>query len=172
MGQYAMMAMAAVQAIGAISGGAQKSGQYKAAAQANEYNAAVLRQRSETALSVSNQRESQQRRTSAIAMGKMRAGIAQSGLGMGGTNADLERQSSVLAELDALNIRYEGENESRGLLASANLEDMYAGANRSNARSARLSGFMSATGAALGGYGNYLSATASATPTTNPGGKG
>jgi len=168
MGQYAMVAMAAVQVIGAISGGAQKSAQYSAAAQANEYNAAVLRQRSEVALSVSSQRESQQRRTAALAAGKMRAGIAQSGVGMGGTSADLERQSSVLAELDALNIRYEGETESRGLLASAGLEDMYAAASRSHAKSAKRSGFLSATGAALGGYGGYLSA--SNTPTTNPGG--
>lgn len=168
MAMYVMVAAAAMSAIGSIQRGNQMDAQYQAQAQANEYNAAVLRQRSETALSVSNQREEQQRRAAAFQIGKMRAGIAQSGMGLGGTNADLERQSQVMAELDSLNIRYEGALESRGLLQRATMEDANSGANRRNADAASEAGYMGAAGAALSGYGGYLNAGGGSTPTVNP----
>lgn len=173
MAMYVMVAAAAMQAIGSISRGQQQEAQYQAQAQANEYNAAIMRQRSETALSVSNQREEQVRRNAAFTMGKMRAGIAQSGLGMGGSNADIERQSSVMAELDALNVRYEGTLESKNLLSGANLEDSYAAANRRNAKAALSAGYLGAAGSALSGAGSYLGmGGSSGTPTTNPSGNG
>jgi len=170
---YVMIASAVMGAIGSIQKGQQQDAQYRANAQANEYNAAVMRQRSETSLSVANQREEQQRRNAAFTMGKMRAGIAESGLGTGGSNADLERQSSVMAELDSLNIRYEGMLESKGMLDQANLEDSYALSNRRNASAAKRAGYMGAAGSLLAGYGNYTGAGGySGTPTTNPSGSG
>lgn len=66
--------------------------------------------------------EEQQRREARSLLGKQRAAFAQAGLGSGGTSALLLDQSDVLAELDALNIRYGGQARSRGLIAQADAE--------------------------------------------------
>lgn len=136
----------------------QQTAQYKGAAAASEYNAAVNRQRAEVSRAISGQREEQVRRSSREALGRQAAASAESGLGLGGSNADLERQSAVMAELDALNIRYEGELEAHGYLSEAALEDYNARINRSYGRNARVAGFIGAGGTALAGYGDYYRA--------------
>lgn len=164
---WVTIAMVAISAISAMAQSKQQEKQYKAQAQANEYNSAVLKQRADTAQSVYGQREERQRREARMVLGEQRAAIAQSGTGMLGSNADIQRQSEVAAELDALNIRYEGDLEARGLLAQSSLESWEAGINRSSAKSARTSGFLGVAGAALKGFGGYagsLSGGASATP--------
>lgn len=156
--QFLLIASTAMSVIGQISSGRQQSKQYEAMAQANAYNAMINRQRADQTRSVYGQREERQRREAAFVIGKQKAASAQSGIGLGGTNADLENQSEIFAELDALNIRYEGELEAQGLLAQANLDDMQASQNRSNASSARKSGYLGAAGALLSGTGDYLKA--------------
>lgn len=149
---YLAIAAAVVGAMSAYSKGTQTANQYEAYAQANAYNAALNRQKAETARSVYNQREEQIRRTSAVKLGAMRASIGEAGLG---GNPDLERQSEVLAELDALNIRYEGELESYGLLEQAKLDDYQYGVNKTNASNARRSRWLGMASSALSGYGAY-----------------
>jgi hypothetical protein len=144
--------MAAVSAVSALSAGAAQSQQYKAQAQADQYNALVARQRSSATLSAANQQEEQQRRGARLASGERRAAISQSGTGLGGSNADVDRQSEVLAELDALNIRYEGQSESTGLLNQANLDDFQAAANKKAAKSAMARGYLGAASSALSSY--------------------
>lgn len=62
--------------------------------------------------------ESQRREASQIA-GAQAAAMAQAGGGAGGTNDLVARQSAVLAELDALNIRYGGLTKRAALLSEA-----------------------------------------------------
>ncbi len=90
-------------------------------------------------------------------MGEQRAATAQSGTGFGGSNADLLDQSATLAELDMLNIAYEGQMRARGHEIQAQGEDYSRGVNRSNARNSRRAGIFNAgrsllTGASRG-YG-------------------
>ncbi len=59
------------------------------------------------------------RRDSSQFMGRQAAAMAQAGGGAGGTNDLVARQSAVLAELDALNIRYCGMTKRTALLAEA-----------------------------------------------------
>lgn len=139
----------AVSVASTLFGAIGQYNQYQAQSKANAYNAAIARQRSEQALSVVNQREESQRRFSRLRAGERIAAIGQSGTGTGGSNADVERQSEIMAELDALNIRYEGQVESTGLLNQASLEDYYSKANKSNARSALIKGAFGATGQLL-----------------------
>lgn len=157
--EYLAIASAAMSAVGAISGAGQQASQYEAYASANQYNAAVLRNRADSTRAAYGQREEQQRRQARFFLGEQRGSVGQSGLGMGGSNADIERQSEVSAELDSLNIRYEGELEAHGLKAQSDLESWQAGVNRSSAGYARSRGFIGAAGSLLSGAGNYLTAT-------------
>lgn len=125
--------------------------QYQAQQRANEYNAAVLKERADQTLAAFNQREESQRVENRVERGKRLAMIGQSGTGFGGTNADVERQNDMLSELDALNIRYQGGLEARGLLAQANLEGMYGTMNANSASTARRLGYVSSASAALSG---------------------
>lgn len=133
-----------LSAVGTIAGGYAQSNQLKAQAQADRYNALVSRQKSEATLSAANQQEEQQRRSARLAAGERRAAIAQSGAGLGGSSADIDRQSEVMAELDALNIRYSGQLQSTGLMNQANLDEASARANKKAARSAVTSGYIGA----------------------------
>lgn len=149
-------ASAAISGLGSIRNSQAQEAQMRAAAQANEYNAAVLRQRADIAASVYNQREEQRRRNNRIEAGRRAAAIAQTGLGFEGSNAAIDEQSAVFAELDALNTRYEGYLEGRGLLSQAAQEDYYASSSYANARSIRGARIINAASAALSsGFSAY-----------------
>lgn len=94
---------------------AQAQGQAKVAG----YTANLREQEAKVAQAASLRDEEAQRRESNAILGKQRAAIAEAGLGSGGTTGMLADQSSVLAELDALNIRYNGLLRGAGLLSDA-----------------------------------------------------
>lgn len=132
--------------------------QAQAAQQANEFNAAVARQRSTEVKQIFGEREDQQRRMARLEAGKRAARAAQSGLGFGGSNADVDEQSEIFAELDALNIRYEGELDSRGLLTQAAMQDYEGSVNYNNRRNLRRGIWGETATAALGsGMSTYTS---------------
>jgi hypothetical protein len=140
-----IIAGTAISALGSIQQG--KSAQSAANANADnlEQNAAIER-------SQANQREEAKRREARMILGNQRAGFAQAGGGMGGSAADVMRQSSINAELDALTLRYEGDLRARGMQAEAQ-QERFAGkvakrAGYFNAASSILSG-----AAAYGAYG-------------------
>lgn len=162
--EYIAIISTAFQVMGALNSASDKSDQFKASQQQEQYNAALDRQRADAALSSSNQREEQHRRQVRLIQGKQRAAIAESGTGLGGTNADLEHQSELFAELDAMNIRYEGTLEARGLLADAEMRDSRADRYGRSAKNARTSGYLGAAGALLGGAGDYVRGTRKRTP--------
>lgn len=120
----------------------------RSAQKAAEYNAAVARQQAETTRAIYGEKEQQQRREAAFIVGKQRAAGAQAGLGLGGSFADVADQSGVMAELDALNIRYTGEMEAKGLLSKAGLYSM-------EGSTARSGSYLRAATTALSGYADY-----------------
>jgi len=155
-----MAGATAVKAIGSIAQGRQQARQLESAAQAEDYNAAVSRQRAEQITASYGQREMAQRRQARIALGRQAAAGAQSGVGLDGSTGDLLRQSIVFSEVDAANIVYEGQLVSTNELNEAQLSQYRASVNRSNAKFAKKSGYISAVGDVLGGTGNYMAATA------------
>lgn len=149
------IASTAFGVLGAISQGNTAGDNYEQSAAMNDYNAAVARNQSTSALSESAAAQSAQRRRAREVLGEQRAGIAQSGTGFGGSNADLMEQSQTLAELDALNLAYEGDLKSKGFLEQSKIEGVSAASNRRNAGSARTSGYIGAGRALLVGAGSY-----------------
>jgi uncharacterized protein involved in type VI secretion and phage assembly len=141
----------AVSAMGSMAQGQQQAAMYeaqaKAQAQAQEYNATVARNNAQIASDQANAKEEAQRRNFARLQGQAVAGIAQSGTGFEGSNYDLLKQNETNNELDALTIRYQGQNQSSGLLAQAQLDEY-------NANVTRQMGPMNAERARSGGYWN------------------
>jgi hypothetical protein len=146
-----MLASTAIQAVGAIQQGNAQSESYNRQAQASDYNAAVDKQQAETALQVSTANQLDQRRKARQILGQQRASAAQAKVGLGGQTQDLLERSETLAELDALNIAYDGMLKSRGFSTQAELDTFQAGAMRENASSAKRSGYMGALGAVASG---------------------
>jgi hypothetical protein len=139
----------------AANSGQAAQAQYAANQQTAQYNAAVAKQRAETTRAVYGQREDQQRREASFVMGKQRAAGAQAGLGLGGSTADVTGQSAVMAELDALNIRYAGEMEAKGLLSQSDLYSAEAGNYGTQSSYAKTGSMLGVASAALSGYAKY-----------------
>lgn len=158
------MAATAIQVIGALQGGSQQQAQQEAAARASEYNAAVARQRADSTTAAYGQREQQQRRAASLQAGQRSAAMAQSGMGTGGSNADLERQSSIMSELDALNIRYEGATRARGLLAQSEMDTYSAASSRMAGSMAKQGSYLAAAGKLMSGTGDYIRTSRTPTP--------
>lgn len=132
--------------------------QAKSAADAANANAKLAKGQARQASMVANQNEEAKRRENYIEMGRNRASIGQTGTGFGGSNYDIERQNEIFQELDALNIRYEGNVQRQGLLAQAS---QY----KAEASSAWTRGLFGAAGQLFGSFGNY-GGTASAPAST------
>lgn len=155
MAEAILIASAAVSAMGAIKQGQAQAMQAEAAARASQYNATVARNNAQVASEQANAQEEQQRRRFRAVQGQAVAGVAQSGTGFEGTNADLLTQNAVLNELDALTIRYEGQQKSRGLLAQADLNEYEAATSRMNGQAARQASYWNAASSILSGGAKY-----------------
>lgn len=105
---------AAVGAVGAIQQGQQARVTADYNAKQEEVSADVARRNAAA-------REDAQRREARKFLGRQRAAIAESGTGFGGSATDIMIESAMDAELDALNIRYQGDLEARGLTEQAKL---------------------------------------------------
>lgn len=103
------------QAIGTV----MQAGQTRQEGKQARMNARLLRENARTELSAAARDEEAHRRAARAAIGRQAAAQAEAGIGTTGTGGLLLEQSSVLAELDALNIRYGGELRSKGLLAES-----------------------------------------------------
>jgi len=142
---------AAVGAVGAIQQGQAQKQQAESQQQAALYNAEIDKQQAQQALQVSAGEQLALRRRQTQMAGKARAAVAQSGTGFGGSNADILEQSGTLAELDVLNLAYQGNLRSRGYLAQSDLDMMQASAAGNNARAAQTAGYLGAASSAAGG---------------------
>lgn len=152
--QMIPFALAAASTVTGVMGARQESKalqqQFQAKAEADRYNAAVKRQQAEAINRTYGAREEQQRRAAAIQAGGRRAAMAQSGIGLDSFDT-LEHQNQVFAEMDALNIRYEGLLESKGMLNSANVDDMSAASNMQSASNAKKAGRINMASAIFSG---------------------
>jgi hypothetical protein len=86
---------------------------------ASKVNAATLRNQASVARAQGYADEESQRRYARQFAGRQAAAIAQSGSGVGGSNAMLIEQDAITAELDALNIRYAAGQRGAALDAEA-----------------------------------------------------
>lgn len=148
---WASVATAAVGAYSAIQAGKGQEAQYKSAQQAADYNAEMQRQNAAVARQQAGAREEAQRRQARQVLGEQRAALSQAGIGLSGSAADVYGQSAANAELDALNIRYEGELDARGLLAQSQLTSYEGQVSGMNAKSAKRAGYVNAASSLLSG---------------------
>lgn len=113
----AMFIPAAVSAFGELKQGAD-------AKQAGDFNAAMADQGASATLQQSGQSEMMQRRSAQIALGDQAAAMGEAGVAGSPSSEAVQRQSSVNAELDALNIRYKGKLAAWGMRAQGSLAKM------------------------------------------------
>lgn len=116
----------------------------QAAANAQMYNAAQVRR--ETA-----RREELTRRQGRSAIGKQTAAMAEAGILGSGTAVGVLDQSAIEAELDALNVRYEGETKNNALMFDARNTLLQ---GRNQAYAAKKSGLYGAAGLLAQGAAN------------------
>ena len=153
-----MLVAGATQAVGAIAQGNAQAAQYDAQAQAARFNADQQRRQAEAVGQQTAAREDLQRRQARQVFGRQIAAGAQSGVNITtGSASDMFRSSLMDAEMDALNIRYDGEMNRIGLLNQANVSDWEGSVAKVNAKTAQRAGYLNAavalTGAAAGAYG-------------------
>ncbi len=149
------VALAAVSAGASIMQGIGQSNQMQAQAHQSDYAAQLAERNAEIAGQQTEAAESLQRRRAGKVLADQRASILQGGLGSGGSMGALAAQSGRDAELDALNIRYEGGLRKTSLLEEAKQQKWQA---RQLRRGARLALATSVLGAAASGYGSYAGA--------------
>lgn len=107
---------------------------------AGQENAGALTRQARVAREQAQRDEEAQRRSSRQQIGRLAAAFAETG---GGLDEGVLRQSTINAELDALNIRYGGEIRAAGLLTQA-------GAVKRRARLGAVTKLLSAGGEAYG----------------------
>jgi hypothetical protein len=149
LGMAAAMGFKAVGAL--VEGGAQQAA-YREAGAAHNYNAQVAQQNAEQAYKLANAQEALQRRKARVALGEQAAQIAESGVIYSGSALQVARQSAAAAELDSLNIQYQGDLRAKGFLAQATSEQYAGDVARANARRARTAMYFNMIGAPLSVY--------------------
>ena len=152
---YWYAASTAIAAYGAVSAAQAQAQSYKSQQNAANYNATVNKQNADAAMAAASANELAQRRENDQRMGMERARVAKSGGGFVGTNVGVLAQSGANLELSALNTRYQGAMQGRGLLAEANLQQYQGIVAGNNASAARTAGYVGAASSALSGTYSY-----------------
>lgn len=146
-------AAAAIAIVGALVQGRQQANEMRQQAKAQQYQAQVERNAAAQAAQQAGAEQERARRESRQILGEQRVGIAQSGTAFSGSNLDIIRQDTINAELDALNIQYEGEVRRRGLLNQAEASEYNARQLRTSAKNVMRTRWLNALGAGVGAYG-------------------
>lgn len=110
-----LIATMVLQAVAAIRQG-------NAAEAAGDYNKAVLDQKAAQENAQATARQELQGQQARQVIGQQLAAGAESGVGLGGSRMDLLNQSLFNAELDSLNIRYQGDVSASALKAQGKIE--------------------------------------------------
>jgi hypothetical protein len=106
---------ALVSAGGAVMQGQQAASSQRVQAQAASNEAILARQQAKTDLQIGASQEGTQRIKNAQVEGTQLAAISQSGIGVTSPSAqNVMRQTAINDQLDALNIRYEGQLNAHG----------------------------------------------------------
>ena len=140
-------ATAALPMTAAALGAASAIKQGQSQAQAANYNAQAATMAANNANAAANANEEAQRRKAAVQLGQQRAGLVEGGIDISqGSGADLVNQAATNAEMDALNIRYQGQSQA----AAYNTQAM---SDRYQAKQATgLGMYLGAGAGALSGY--------------------
>lgn len=136
--------VAGMAAYSAISQGQQQSAAMQQQAEAEERNQQLLTDQARTARQQAGADEEAQRRQNRQLLATQRAAIGQSGVGFGGTPGLLMEDTAMQSELDALNIRYGGEQQASNLLNQATDAGTASRVLKSNASQAARSGYLRA----------------------------
>lgn len=146
--------------------GGYRSSQAQAAnqeyqAKIEEYNANIARRQAEIEGAQAAQKENLVRAQGRKVIGAQRAGMMEAGIGSVGSALDVHGESVVAAEVDALNVRYEGTLKRLSLLEDANIKDSNAKMLKKNAKETRAAGWISMFGTGAQGVGTaaYMKST-------------
>jgi hypothetical protein len=151
--------VAVVGAVGAMNSASASADNSRAQAQAAQTNATIAQQNSHNTLLVTDANEEEQRRKSAMQLGEQRAGLLQAGIGADGSASDVIGQSTSNAELDALNIRYQGQLQANNYANQSLMEDAQSGAALKSASNQEQAGYIGAASSLLSG-GSKIAARA------------
>lgn len=147
---------AAVAGAGALVSGINQSASDRQQAAALNRNAALSDQQAQQVYAQGVEREDTQRQQAGQQLGAQRAAVAESGFNpSSGSALDVQQNSVRNAELDALQLRYQGVLQGNSLEDQATQQRYSAQVAGSNARSAITTGVLSAAGTALSGYSQY-----------------
>lgn len=141
---WVSLAVAAVQAISAISTSRQQASQLKQNATIHENNARLF-----TAQAAEQERKHRQSTEAMLA--RNRVAVAKSGVTMSGTPLLVAEDITGQSELDALTIRYNGQMR-------ASNERFQASVAKAQASNVVKGGYMSAVGSILGGVAGFANA--------------
>ena len=141
---------AAMGAATSVMGGMQAAGQANAQAKAAGNEAIIAQQQARTAQQVAAAQEGTQFQRNAMVEGSQLASIAQSGTGVTSVSAqNVMRQTAINDQLDALNIRYQGQLQAHDYGVQAQEAQTAQGIYKSNAQNALMSGYIGAGSALL-----------------------
>lgn len=130
----------AVGAVGSLKEGSDRQAQAERQAQLDQMEARNAEQ-------VGLTQEATTRRQSREFLGRQAAAFAQAGVGPG-SSTDVQKQSAINAELDALNVRYRGQLTKYGY-------DYSAQSDLAEGNAAKTASYFNAGGALLKGVSNY-----------------
>lgn len=149
----AAIASAASGVVGAI-GAAQKG---EAEAKAAEFNAQNQRTQANMEIQKANEEERRARITGKKQLGKMVAATSASGINLEGSALDVLDESASNVELDALNIRHQGQMRAWSLRQGAELDTMRASSSRQAGTLGAASSLLGTAGTLAGRYGKKSS---------------
>lgn len=121
-----------------------------------EFDAENLRLFGRQSLLTSSASQLAQRRGARQFLGTQKAAIAQAGIGSGGSAADVVRESAANAELDALNLAYEGRVRFLNAMLRAEQEDKNAASLRQGAGRTERAGKVGGVASLLTGISSFF----------------
>lgn len=141
---------AAVSAAATIYSGYAQKKQAAAAAAADNYNAQMIENQAQQALDVATQKENIHRQQVADTISRQRAGYAAGNIaldtGISDTPTNVQRDTALLGEVDAMRIRSTGQKQYESLMGQAGLTRMGAGSKLAAGQNALTGSLLSAGG--------------------------
>lgn len=166
---WAQMVQGGINAGSELIKGRQEANRLRDQAALEQREIDLANQNMEIAGRASSAREEQMRRNIRQSLGAQRAAIAQSGTGFGGSNSAIIAQSTANAELDALNLRYQGQLERAGFQNEITMRTYNKAVLRKQAKVAMRMRWHNAAAAFFGASGAGLSQGGGAMPSTGGG---
>lgn len=142
-------AQGGMQMLGSIFGGYANAANAERSAKVADFNAKKFLENAGRIRLESGLNEEAHRRAAKRVLGEQRAAMFESGVQFSGSSADVYGQSELDAELDALNIRYEGDQQARAQEMDAYSAMSEAAALRVSAKQYRRAAWIGAGTAAL-----------------------